>query len=93
MRGVAYKGIWGCIRALAYGRKPGRCALSNLYITNPNPDLPPVLCSSITYQVTTKEYNRTNLIGRNNSSRYLNIAISEVEDYNAEATFYIGIYL
>ena len=45
------------------------------------------------YQATTKEYNRTNLIRRNDSSRYLNIAISEVEDYNAEATFYIGVNL
>ena len=41
----------------------------------------------------TEEYNRTNLIGRNDSSRYLNITVDEVEDYNAEATFYIGIYL
>ena len=45
------------------------------------------------YQATTKEYNRTNLVRRNNSSRYLNIAISEVEDYNAEAALYIGVYL
>ena len=41
----------------------------------------------------TKEYNRTNLIRRNNGSRYLIVAISEVEDYNAEATFYIGVNL
>ena len=41
----------------------------------------------------TKEYNRTNLVRRNDSSRHPNIAISEVEDYNAEAMFYTGIYL
>ena len=41
----------------------------------------------------TKEYDRTNLVRGNDSSRYLNIAISEVENYNAKATFYIGIYL
>ena len=34
--------------APVYGRKPGRYALSNLYMTNSNPDLPPVLCSGIT---------------------------------------------
>ena len=45
------------------------------------------------YQATTKEYNRTNLVRRNDSSRYPNIAISKVEDYNAKATFHIGIYL
>ena len=44
---AAYKGMWGCIRAPVYGRKPGRYALSNLYITNPNPDLPLVLYSGI----------------------------------------------
>ena len=44
---VAYKGIQGCIHAPTYWRKPGRYALSNLYITNPNPSLPPTLYSSI----------------------------------------------
>ena len=44
-------------------------------------------------QVTTKEYNRTNLVRGNDGSRYLNVAISEVEDYDAEAAFRTGIYL
>ena len=28
----------------------GRRALSNLHVTNPNPDLPPALCSGISYR-------------------------------------------
>ena len=39
--------MWGCIRAPTHRRKPGRYALSNLYITNPNPNLPPALYSGI----------------------------------------------
>ena len=41
--------MWGYIRASAHGRKPGRYALSNLYMTNPNLGLPPALCSGITW--------------------------------------------
>ena len=39
--------MWGCMCAPAYRRKPGRSALSNLHMTNPNPDLPAILCSGI----------------------------------------------
>ena len=48
--------MWGYIRAPTYRRKPGRYALSNLYITNPNPNLPPILYSSITIIYRQKEF-------------------------------------
>ena len=39
------------MRAPAHRRKPGRSALSNLHVTNPNPNLPPALCSGISYYI------------------------------------------
>ena len=38
------------MRAPIYRRKPGRGALSNLYMTNPNPNLPLVPYSGIRLQ-------------------------------------------